>query len=177
MVGKTAMEANILTTVTDLSMPDNLQKHEPIVGLPSSVNTLHLQGTKATQSRCFICQSKSGRKAVPWLAIQQVWFEMLCYVPKSNRTCGEHLTDWHTFNDEALEMIETLKQNISVETKEFEVWLHAVSDLPKSTPYNFEENGIEAEKYTMFLGIDKDSFDDLLQYLKGNFVSLFFNLE
>lgn len=39
--------------------------------------------------------------------------------------------------------------------------------MPKKTPYSFEEDGIEPEKYRMMLGIDKDSFDDLVQYLIG----------
>lgn len=156
------------------SMPGNPQKPEQIASVSSSVNTLHLQGAKATQSRCFICQSKGGRKALPWPAIQQAWFEMRCYVPKTNRTCEEHLTDSHTFNDEALRLMKALKQDVSVEAKEFELWLHAISDLRKSTPYNFEHDGIEAEKYKMFLGIDKDNFDDMLQYLKGNSETLFY---
>lgn len=65
-------------------------------------------------------------------------------------------------------MITDLKQNGSVEIKEFQSWLNVVSDLPYSTPYNFDEDGIEPDKYKMFLGIDKESFDDLVQYLKGN---------
>ncbi len=137
-------------------------------------NTLHLRGAKATQSRCFVCQSKDGRKAIPWPAIQQAWFEMRCYVPKTNRTCEDHLTNSHTFDNEALQMINALKQDVSVDTKEFELWLYAVSNLPKLTPYNFEEDGIEEEKYRMFLGIDRNSFDDLLRYLKGCFEWLFF---
>lgn len=174
MVDKATSEPN-MTAVTDLSMPVNHQKPEEIVAASSSVaaNTLHLQGAKATQSRCFICQSKGGRKAIPWPAIQQAWFEMRCYVPKANRTCDEHLTESQTFDNEALQMIDALKQDISVDTEEFEVWLHSVSNLPKSTPYNFEEDGIQAEMYRMFLGIDKDSFDDMLQYLKDNFDRLF----
>lgn len=158
---------NVIESPIALAEP-NLLTTEPVAA-SSLVNGFHLQGAKSTQSRCFICHSKSGRKAVPWPAIQQSWFEMRCYVPKTNRTCDDHLTNSHTFNDEALQMIKTLKQDISVETKEFELWLDAVSNLQKSTPYNFEEDGIEAEKYRMFLGIEKDSFDDLLQYLQGNF--------
>lgn len=176
MVDKT-IELNILTAVTDLPTPGNTQNPEQVAASSSMpANTLNMKGAKATQSRCFICQSKGGRKAVPWPAIQQTWFEMRCYIPKTNRTCDKHLTDSHTFDDEALQMINALKQDISVDTKEFQMWLDSVSNLPKSTPYNFEEDGIEAEKYRMFLGIDKDSFDDLLQYLKGNFYRPFFSI-
>lgn len=165
-----------LTTGVDFSSftIENLHNFEPrIEDLTSAVvsqglNTLPLQGTKSTQSRCFICQSKNGRKGLPWAAIQQAWFKMRCYIPKTNRTCEEHLTDSNEFTDDVLQMIGALKQNINVRIPDFKSWLNTVSDLPKSTPYNFEENGIEAGKYKMFLGIDKESFDDLLQYLKGN---------
>lgn len=141
-----------------------------------TVNKIHLQGVRTTQARCFVCHSKNGRKAIPWSAIRQAWFDVRCYVPKTNRTCDEHLTRAHLFNDEAVEMIIALKQDIDVEIKEFEPWLHAVSDIPKSTPYSFEEDGIEPEKYKMFLGIDKENFDDLLQYLNGSIDILRFKI-
>lgn len=54
-------------------------------------------------------------------------------------------------------------------------WLLKMSDLPKSTPYNFDEGGIEPEKYKMFLGTYKDNFDDLVQYLHGTFLVIFFS--
>lgn len=167
-------EVNISTT--DHSSSSMIDISEPAIreSIPLVVSQdLHIQGTKATQSRCFICQSNTGRKGLPWPAIQQAWFEKRCYIPKTNRTCVEHLTSSHTFTDDALRMIEDLKQDIFVKPPDFGLWLNAISDLPKSTPYNVEDDGIDAEKYRMFFGISKDDFDDLLQYLKGT-MTLFF---
>lgn len=169
-----SFEVDNLTAGVDVSssMIGNLHNSEPRIEdlsvVSQGLSTLLLQGTKSTQSRCFICHSKNGRKGLPWAAVQQAWFEMRCFIPKTNRTCDEHLTDSNKFTDDALRMIGALMQNINVRIPDFQSWLNAVSDLPKSTPYNFEVNGIEAEKYKMLLGIDKESFDDLLQYLKGS---------
>lgn len=131
-----------------------------------------IQGTVNTQSRCFICGSKTGRKAIPWSAIQQVWVDKKCCLSKSNRTCLEHLTACKKFSEEALQMIEATKQEIDVTSVEFTQWLREVSDIPKSTPYNFENDGIPAELYHMFFGITKENFDDLVQYLPGKLLSL-----
>lgn len=96
-------------------------------------NAIQLQGIKATQSRGFYCQSMTGRKAVPWPAIQQAWFEKRCYIPKTNRTCEEHLTISHKLNDDALRMIDDLKQEIFVKLYDFGFWLNAISDLPTTS--------------------------------------------
>lgn len=142
-------------------------------------NSLCIQGIKNTQSRCFICQSVTNRKVTPWAAVQQAWFEKLCYIPKTNRTCQVHLTSSNKFNEEALQKIDDAKQNVFVNNDDLKKWLHKISDLPKSTPYNFDEGGIEPERYKMFLGISKDNFDDLVQYLHGirlHFFLLFFSV-
>lgn len=106
-------EANISTT--DHSSSSTIDNFEPAIqaSIPLVVKLdFHIQGAHGTQSRCFICQSNSGRKALPWPAIQQAWFEKRCYVPKTNRTCSEHLTSSHKFTDDALRMIEELKQDV-----------------------------------------------------------------
>lgn len=149
------------------SSPDVLSQPSMSQNSSSIVSFRNIQGVMATESKCFVCGSLTGRKAVPWPAIQQVWFAKNCYIPKSNRTCAEHLNGSKKFNDEALEMIEAWKQGIEVKSDDFELWIHQISDIPKSTPYSFENDGIEAEKYKIFLGISKESFDDLIQYLAG----------
>lgn len=133
----------------------------------SVVTFTHILGTVNTQSKCFVCDSPAGRNVTPWPAIQQVWFEKKCYIPKSNRTCKEHLTEWKTFNAEALEKIEATKQGLRVKCSDFELWLHEVSNLPKSTPYNFENGAMDPSKYKTFCGISKEDFDDLIEYLHG----------
>lgn len=102
-------------------------------------------------------------KNIPWSAIQQAWFQRLVYVPKSNRICEEHLTASNKFNEDSLQKIDDEKKDMRVHTSEFEDWLLGISDLPTATQYNFEEDGVEPEKYKMFFGIDKANFDDLVQ--------------
>lgn len=130
-------------------------------------SSIHLQGIKTTQSRCLVCHSLTGRKAVPWMAVQQAWFQALCYIPKSNRTCEEHLTPANKFNEESIQKIKALKQDVCVTTNELQTWLYGISDVPSSTLYNFEHVGVEPEKYKTFFGITKENFDDLVQYLHG----------
>lgn len=153
----------------------SLQEPELTSGVPNELSTIQMVGLKSTQSCCCICQSRTERKALPWTAIRQTWFEKRIYIPKSNRSCEKHLTDSSNFTEDALLTIETLKQSVNVKIEDFNVWLHSISDLPKNVPYNFEEDGVEPEKYRMFFGINKDSFDDLLQYLIGkiNFLKVF----
>lgn len=134
----------------------------------SILNIPHIEGVASTQSRCFICHSVTGRSAIPWAAIRQVWFVKKFYVPKSNRTCLAHLTTANKFTDEALELVESSKESLVADSAEFGVWLREVSDLPSSnSPYNFEHDGIDSSMYPMFFGISKDNFDDLVQYLHG----------
>ncbi len=169
-------EVDISETVVDLTSlsaghvksSDQNTYTTTTAAVPNETNFIRLKGSTTTQSRCFICHSKNGRKAVPWPAIQQAWFETRCYIPKTNRSCEEHLTVSNKFNDDALRMIADSKIDVNVNISDFKVWLNRVSDFPKSTPYNFEEDGIEAEKYKMFLGISKENFDDLLTYVKGS---------
>lgn len=137
-------------------------------------NSVCIQGIKNTQSRCFVCQSTNGRKVIPWVAVQQAWFEKRCYIPKTNRICKEHLTNSNKFNGEAIQKIDDAKQNVFVNNDHLMKWLHKISDFPESTPYSFDEGGIDPEKYKMFLGISKDNFDNLVQYLHGT-ASLLFN--
>lgn len=153
-------------------MPECLRISESSDIVHESI-ALQIQGVRATQSCCFICQSKNERKSIPWSAIRQAWFEKRCYIPKSNRSCEKHLCDSNSFTDDALELIEALKQNINVKIEDFNLWLNTISDLPKTTPYNFEEDGIESAKYKMLLGVDKDSFDDLVQHLIGKLHDFF----
>ncbi|KAJ6642689.1 hypothetical protein Bhyg_07642, partial [Pseudolycoriella hygida] len=135
--------------------------------VPNETNVIDLKGAKMTQSSCFICHSGTGRKTVPWPAIQQAWFETRCYIPNTNRSCEEHFTSSNKFTDDALRMIADAKADVSVKMPDFQLWLYGISDMPKSTPYSFEEDGIEAEKYKIFLGLSKEHFDDLLTYLKA----------
>lgn len=128
---------------------------------------INVRGIKSTQSRCCVCHSSTGRKIIPWAAIQQAWFQRLCYIPKSNRTCVEHLTTANKFYEDVLQTIDDAKLEIQVPCDEFESWLLGITDLPSSTLYNFEEDGVEAEKYEMFFGLSKENFDDLIQYLHG----------
>lgn len=163
-------EEMMSTTKLDLTpmMNDsNVDHDEEMLDVSANAGILNIQGIRNTQARCFICQSKEGRKATPWTAIQQAWFQKLAYVPKSNRICDKHLTTSNKFDEESLQKIEESKQCVSVKNEEFEVWLHKISDLPQPTIYNFEEDGIEGEKYKMFFGISKQNFDDLVQYLHG----------
>lgn len=146
---------------------ENISRDQQHSMISQDVSSMQVQGVKNTQSRCFICHSTTGRKVIPWAAIQQAWFQQLCYVSKSNRICQEHLTTSNKFNIEALKVIEDSKQDITVNNIDFGFWLLGISDLPKSTPYNFEEEGIEAEQYKMLVGISKENFDDLVQHLHG----------
>lgn len=152
---------------SDTENIENISYNQQSSVISPDAGSIFLQGVKSTQSRCFICQSATGRKNLPWPAIQQAWFQQLCYIPKSNRICQEHLTTSNKFNDEAFQMIEDLKQDVTVNCNDLGLWLLGISSLPKPTPYNFEEDGIEAEKYKMLVGITKESFDDLVQYLHG----------
>lgn len=128
---------------------------------------LQILGTTNTQSKCFICESPTGRNALPWPAIQQVWFQKKIYIPKSNRTCKAHLNGSKKFNEESLQKIEATKKGISVKRSDFELWLDKVSNLPNLSPYNFDEGGIDAGLYRTFCGISKSDFDDLVTYLHG----------
>lgn len=151
-----------------MPLTENVQNSESTTtDVSTDPSTIQMQGARSTQSCCFICQSKGGRKAIPWSAISQAWFEKRCYIPKGNRSCDEHLSNSATFTEDALELIEDMKQTVNIKMEEFKLWLNTISDLPKATPYSFEEDGIEPEKYRMLLGIDKNSFDDLVQYLIG----------
>lgn len=165
-----AAEEMMSTTEIDLSSMINdsgVNQDEGSFDASANAGILHLQGAKSTQSRCFVCQSKEGRKAVPWTAIQQAWFQKLAYIPKSNRICEDHLTVSDLFDEEALQKIEESKQCVPVKSEELKTWLYKISDLPQTTIYNFEEDGIESEKYNMFFGISKQNFDHLVQYLHG----------
>lgn len=133
-------------------------------------NSIHLRGIKSTQSRCFVCHSTADRSAVPWAAIQQAWFGKLCYIPKLNRACKEHLTLSDNLNEEALQKIEEMMEDVYVGIDEFQLWFISISDLPNTNIYNFEEDGIEASKYKILLGISKENFDDLVQYLHGTYL-------
>lgn len=64
-------------------------------------------------------------------------------------------------------MIDASDPSIFIKNGDFELWLHEISNLPKSVSYNLENDGIEAEHYVMFFGIRKEHFDDLVQYLTG----------
>lgn len=66
-------------------------------------------------------------------------------------------------------MIEANIPNIAVNNHDFALWIQEISKLPKSRPYSLENDGMEAEHYEMFFGINKDNFDDLVQYLSGTF--------
>lgn len=129
--------------------------------------SLNVQGVKCTESHCFICKSKAGRSSIPWLAIQQVWVELKIYIPKSNRTCKEHIDETKKFKKEVLEMIVATEPQITVNNGQFVRWLHEVSQVPQSRPCNLEVDGIASDQYEMFFGIKKNAFDDLLQYLIG----------
>lgn len=152
---------------SDTTNIENRSHNQQSSVISPDVSSVFFQGVKSTQSRCFICQSATGRKVIPWPAIQQAWFQQLCYIPKSNRICEEHLTTSNKFNDEAFQMIQALKQDITVNCNDLGLWLLGISSLPKPTPYNFKDDGIEAEKYKMLVGITKENFDDLVQYLHG----------
>lgn len=139
----------------------------------SVLSFLQILGTTNTQSKCFICESPTGRSVVPWPAIQQVWFQKKIYIPKSNRSCKDHLNAHKKFNEEALQKIEATKQGIEVKRCDFELWLDEVSNLPNSSPYNFEDGHIDAKMYKTFCCISKEDFDDLVTYLHGkNNISL-----
>lgn len=91
----TTYENNTYMTVEN--KPENECEYESHIS-SSNKAVVKIHGTKNTQCRCFICGSKSGRKAIPWAAIQQVWLEKQCYVDKSNRTCSVHLTEFNKFS-------------------------------------------------------------------------------
>lgn len=155
----------------------NQEGSEALAESSPLVTFTQIMGTVITQSKCFICESPTGRNITPWPAIQQVWFAKKCYIPKSNRTCKEHLTEWKTFNTDALEKIEATKQGLRVKSSDFELWLNKISDLPKSAQYNFENGSMDPELYKTFCGISKDDFDDLAQYLHGKCHYLFIILK
>ncbi|OXA43866.1 hypothetical protein Fcan01_21665 [Folsomia candida] len=125
----------------------------------------YIQGTKSTQSKCFICDSAGGRKSVPWSAIRQAWFKLNYYIPKTNRICPRHLDENQRFTEEALLQIEATKQGIHVTSFDFGLWLHEVSDMPISPPFSFNQGGVESGKYKTWLGLEKTQFEDLLSYL------------
>lgn len=133
----------------------------------SSEVIIPIDAVASTQSCCFVCGSKSGRSSIPWSAIRQVWFEKKIFIPKSNRTCTEHLSESKQFKDEVLLLIEASKEEINITSKDLSVWLHEICQLPKNQTYNFDNDGMESTYYKMFLGITKESFDDLVQYLPG----------
>lgn len=128
---------------------------------------LNVQGVRSTESQCFVCKSKTGRSSVPWQAIQQVWLELKIYIPKSNRTCKEHIDESKRFKKEALQIIKATEPRIAVKNVNFVRWLNEISHQPQSRPCNLEHDGINADQYEMFFGIKKEFFDDLVQYLSG----------
>lgn len=143
--------------------------HETSIMLnePDLIN-LNIKGVKSTESQCFICKSKSSRSTIPWSAIQQVWFELNIFVPKSNRTCKEHLDGSNKFKKELLQTIKATENGITVRNDDFVRWLHEISHLPHAKPCDLEDGGIETEDYEMFFGVKKEAFDDLLRHLTGN---------
>jgi len=83
----------------------------------SFVTFKYIQGTTCTQNKCFICNSTSERKCIPWTAVAQVWFRLSYYVPKTNRVCPHHLDlQKKLFTSEALQQIEATKQGIHVKS-------------------------------------------------------------
>lgn len=131
-------------------------------------------GITNTQSQCFVCFSPVGRNAVPWPAIQQVWFKKKIFIPKSNRICKDHLDPSKRFNAETLQKIDATKKGITVEVSDFELWMREISKLPNSSPYNFDEGEIDEAMYKTFCGITKSDFDDLVTYLYGKPIPIAF---
>lgn len=125
---------------------------------------VYVQACKMTEVKCFLCGSKIDRKRVPWSAIQQVWFKLNYYIPKSNRACNHHFVNG-IFTEEALKEIQAYKQGVRVEAKSFGLWLLEMADLPKNSPINLEIGGTEHSKYKMLFGITYEQFGKMITYV------------
>lgn len=136
-------EFEINSPSSTLEMTDN---ENSIILNDDDLIKLNVQGVKSTESQCFVCKSKTGRSSVPWPAIQQVWLELIIDIPKSNRTCKEHIDESKRFKKEALQIIEATDPRIAVKNDHFVRWLHEISHLPQSRPCNLENDGIEPEQ-------------------------------
>lgn len=159
---------------TNHNFPNNANRDSQCTcdGTDNTIEFLQILGTTNTQSKCFVCESPTGRNVLSWQAIRQVWFAKRIYIAKSNRTCQGHLKANKMFTDDALQKIEATKQGIRVKRDDFQLWLLEVSKLPDSTPYDFNDDGIDAELYKTFCGINKKDFDDLVTYLHGKSLRL-----
>jgi hypothetical protein len=122
----------------------------------------YVESVNHSQSCCFLCKSKVGRKSIPWSAVRQAWFKFLIYIPKSNRLCSSHLNSEKLFTDEALLSIQATKQGIHVKSYDFGLWLHQVCEMTPNHILSFEGiNAVPVSKYKTYTGIEKIHFDNL----------------
>jgi hypothetical protein len=131
-----------------------------------------IKSVSSTQKCCFICKSTEDRKSIPKTALQQVWKEKNIFLPHHNRCCSSHLKKGR-FHQQAMEQIVANKSGVLMSDTEIAQWILELSATPrnaykKKVRFDFvDEEELSEEEYKSLLGIGKQDFKRLFNYIKG----------
>lgn len=143
-----------------ISFGRTTQSNIKIPGIPS---------VKITESKCFIC-NKKNRKKIPISARLDVWFKLKCFIPPNNRICGEHLENG-IFTLECLNQIKPNRNYSLMNETTISNWITQISNLNslQKEPLSFDKGSIYTEEdYSMMLGVSKEHFEIMYQYIKND---------
>lgn len=132
-----------------------------------------IKSVSSTQKCCFLCKNKDERKSIPKSALRQVWEEKNILLPQNNRCCSVHLINGK-FSSEALDEIVSNKSGVLMNDEQIAAWILELSTKPtnkykKNVRFDFEkEDELSEDEYKTLLGIGKEQFKILFNYIKGH---------
>ncbi len=142
--------------------------------VPKSSNKVQLANglisVPFSESACVICglSSTEGRKSVPGPAKKDLWMDNGIYLPKGVRCCMKHISE-EIFDDEAKKRLnEKKREGLKISRAEISEWIKWLTDLAKNKTrtVNFDDPKTDEEAYEELLGLKKNEFDEVFEYIK-----------
>lgn len=133
----------------------------------SSIRIPGIPSVKITENKCFICNKKSRRK-IPISARLDVWLKLKVFIPPNNRICTNHL-EFGIFLEECLNTIQPMRNYSLMNESTISKWILQITDLVavRQAPLNFDKESVYTEEdYSMMLGVSKEQFEILLEFVK-----------
>ncbi len=123
-----------------------------------------------SESSCVICgrTSKDSRKTVPGTAKKDLWLINNIYLPKGVRSCQRHISE-EIFCDAAKDTLEKKKRiGVRINKAEIAEWIRWLTDnkVTNTSVIDFDSEKTADEAYVELLGLTKDHFGELFEYVR-----------
>ncbi len=123
-----------------------------------------------SESNCVICgrTSKDSRKSVPGTAKKDLWLNKNIYLPKGVRSCRSHISE-DIFCDAAKDALEKKKrETVRLTKSEIAEWIKWLTDnkVTNTSVIDFDSDKTPEEAYMELLGLTKDHFGELFEYVR-----------